>query len=479
MKVLKFIVLLICINSLVFSQWDKYPAFEEYINTMNKFGTDYPQLCKVVEFGKSVKDRQLLAVKISDNVNEEEKEPSFLYHSAMHGDETLGFILMQRLADYLLSNYGSDDFVKRLIDNVEIWLCPLFNPDGTYQNDNSTVERARRYNANNRDINRNFPDYVAGDHPDNADWQKETIAMMELAKEQHFVMSANIHGGTLAVQLPADSFPTGLGDEKWWYFVAGMYADTANNISSNYQLEIQPPSPWPWYVIHGTWTRYALYFQQCRDITLELSTQKLLAASQLSEHWEYNYRSLLNYIGQVLYGVHGTVTDSLTGKPLHAKIFVENHDKDSSWVFSHLPHGDYYRPIFEGTYDITFSAVNYVSKTIKDVVVKSGEAAVLDVTLTDHVPVINASESSLIKNISINNASGIVKISYQTGQNAGLHFSIFDLNGRLIKTLVRRDNGIITWDGVDNNNIAVSSGCYIVQVKAEGSNYSKNFVFSR
>ena len=99
MKALKFIVLLICFSSLAFSQWDKYPTYEEYITTMNKFGTDYPDLCEVVEFGKSVQDRQLLAVKVSDNVGTEEKEPAFLYHATMHGNETLGFILLQRLAE--------------------------------------------------------------------------------------------------------------------------------------------------------------------------------------------------------------------------------------------------------------------------------------------------------------------------------------------------------------------------------------------
>ena len=78
-------------------------------------------------------------------------------------NETLGFILLQRLADYLLTNYGIDSLVTELVDNVEIWLCPLANPDGTYQNDNSTISSARRYNANMVDLNRNFPDYEKRD----------------------------------------------------------------------------------------------------------------------------------------------------------------------------------------------------------------------------------------------------------------------------------------------------------------------------
>ena len=68
------------------------------------------------------------------------------------------------------------------------------------------------------------------------------------------------------------------------------------------------------------------YFQHCREVTIELSNTKLLPASQLESHWNYNYRSFLNYIEQANYGITGTVTDSLTGEPLKAKVFIQNHD---------------------------------------------------------------------------------------------------------------------------------------------------------
>jgi len=44
---------------------------------------------------------------------------------------------MLRLADYLLENYTSDLKVKDLVDNLEIWINPLANPDGTYNSGNS------------------------------------------------------------------------------------------------------------------------------------------------------------------------------------------------------------------------------------------------------------------------------------------------------------------------------------------------------
>ena len=272
-----------------------------------------------------------------------------------------------------------------------------------------------------------------------------------------------------------------MGARRLSSFRQTMYADTANyNSPAGYELVLYPLNPNPWYVIIGSWSKYALYFQQTRDVTLELSAQKLLNPSQLSAHWDYNYKSLLNYIEQVLYGVRGTVTDSLTGEPLNAKVFVETHDHDSSWVYSHLPHGDYYRPIFEGSYDITFSSEGYIPKTVTGVQVKNNEAVVLDVELVKDVTGIIYKNKT--PKLTINVCSSQVKISFNNNLNSYLQLLIFDVSGRLVKTLHSgrgAGNCVITWNGVDNNNSTVSSGCYIVQVKAKGNSYSKNFMFSR
>jgi len=68
------------------------------------------------------------------------------------------------------------------------------------------------------------------------------------------------------------------------------------------------------------------YFHQCREVTIELTNTKLVPASQLEEFWEYNYRSLINYIDQCQFGVKGMVTDSETGNPVVAEVYIDGHD---------------------------------------------------------------------------------------------------------------------------------------------------------
>ena len=135
--------------------WQSYPTCSQYDSMMTEFAADYPSICKLDTIGTSVDGRLVLVLKISSDLTSETK-PQVFYSSTIHGDEPPGFVLMLRLADYLLSNYTSDPRVKNLVDNLGIWINPLANPDGTYTSGN-TITSPTRYNADGVDLNRNFP----------------------------------------------------------------------------------------------------------------------------------------------------------------------------------------------------------------------------------------------------------------------------------------------------------------------------------
>ena len=48
--------------------WDVYPTYDAYINLMNLFAANHPDICQLVNAGSTVQDRQILFLKISDNV---------------------------------------------------------------------------------------------------------------------------------------------------------------------------------------------------------------------------------------------------------------------------------------------------------------------------------------------------------------------------------------------------------------------------
>jgi hypothetical protein len=364
--------------------WDFYPTYEAYIELMNQFQETYPDLCQVFSIGQSVQGREILFARISDNAEWEPGEAQFLYTSSMHGDEITGYVLMLRLIDHLLSNYGSDPQVTHLVNNLDIWINPLANPDGTYFSGNHTVSGAKRFNANNVDINRNFPDPEDGPNPDGKPWQLETLAFIQLAEENRFIVSANLHGGAEVCNYPWDTWAQLAADDEWWQYVCREYADSAQFYSplgymSGFNNGIT--NGYAWYTISGGRQDYMNYFHNCREFTLEISNVKVPPASQLPAFWEYNYRSFLSYMEQTLFGIRGNVTDKISGDPVEATVTIEGHDIDNSWVRSNPVDGWFFRPIHQGTYKLTFSAPGYKDYNTGDIKVLNRQLVEIEIEL--------------------------------------------------------------------------------------------------
>jgi hypothetical protein len=386
-------------------EWDAYPTYDEYITMMQGYAERYPELCQVYELGSStslIRPHKLLAVKISDNPQLEEDEPEVLLTSTMHGDETVGYVLLLRLIDELLGHYSHsavssyEHQITWLIDSSEIWINPLANPDGAYYGGDSTVSRARRgyvYSDGNLaavDPNRNYPDPAAGDHPDGNPWWQETEVMMAFAEQHRFVISANLHGGAELVNYPWDTWLRRHTDDLWFIKVAHDYVDQVHAIAtaapyydSGYMRDQSNgiTNGYDWYRATGTRQDFMTYWHGGRETTIELSLIKNPPADELPDYWEYNRRSLLAYLEQALCGVRGLVTDG-DGDPLDARVEVAWYDvaEDAPWVRTDPEVGDYHRMLLPGYYWLVVRADGYVSDC-KRIYVGAGEATRFDVVL--------------------------------------------------------------------------------------------------
>ena len=374
------------------ANWDRYPTYAVYLEMMHNYATNYPTLCKMDTIGYSVNNRPIITMVISDNIGTNEDEPEFWWSSTMHGDETTGWYFMIRLVDYLLTNYGTDAQVTNLVNNMEIYISPLTNPDGTFSgsSNGTSIANATRTNANGTDLNRSFPDingYAGTSDP-------EVTMVKNYAAAHHFVMAANGHGGTECINYPWDeqnwtSSTHPHPDDNWWQYVCFQYADTCHAINSRYFKG--PGSSYnnttgvtegcDWYYTEGGRQDYMNYFHHCRELTLEWSNEKTLGTENLNTYWGYNRKAILNFTEQALYGFRGIVTDACTNQPLSGvKVFINNHDADNSEVYTATPVGDYHRPIYAGTYSVTFSKDGYVSKTFT-VTTQNMASVRLDVSL--------------------------------------------------------------------------------------------------
>lgn len=363
------------------TQWDNYPTYSQYDSIMQSFVKLYPALCHLDTIGTSVNGKLVLALKISDNAAADEDEPEVFYTSTMHGDETGGFILMLHLIDYLLKNYAVSNRVKNLVDNLEIWINPLANPDGTYGTGN-TISSPTRYNANGYDLNRNFPDPVTP----NTEKQKETLDMIKFMRKHKFVLSANFHSGSEVVNYPWDRWLSKLhADDSWFNSISRAYADTAHLYAGPAYMNILDNGVTRgavWYIVYGGRQDFMTWELHGREVTIELDDQYITPAAQLTLLWENNRRSLLGYLENALYGIHGMVRNAKTHAPVPAKVFIAAYDKDSSQVYSDTLTGSFVRMLVPGSWNLTFSATGYRDTTINNITVTYGQRTDLIVDMS-------------------------------------------------------------------------------------------------
>ena len=358
-------------------RWNKYPTYEVYTELLQHFQETFPNLCHIDTILDTTPHPDLhhsiFAIHISNTLGQATTKPAFLYSSTMHGWEVVCYYMVLRLADYILNNATTDSAVQRLLDNVDLYICPLENPDGTYHLTNDLILKdgihSTYHNYNDVQLNRNYP--LLPGLEDTVNIQPETQAIIDWVTPRHFVMSVNFHCGAEIVNYPWDAWTTAQrshADADWFRYTGQNYASLCQAIDTSYlygdyrgRSVIEGAD---WSPLNGGRQDYMTYYQRCREVTIEMSYVSVITDTVLlPTYWDKSKDALLSYATECSYGFWGTVTDALTGEPVEAMVKVVNHDYFHSEVFSHLPLGDYHRPIMAGTYTVEVSAPCYQTAT--------------------------------------------------------------------------------------------------------------------
>jgi len=338
--------------------YHNYAALTDF---MEDIAARYPTITSLFSIGKSTQNRELWGIEISDNIDTSEAEPQFQYIANMHGDEVVGRELSIYLIDLLCSQYGIDDRITKLVNDTDIFIIPSMNPDG--------YERRQRGNANNVDLNRNFPDQFTSPANTKTGKQPEVVAVMNFVEKYHFVLGANFHGGAVVANYPYDgntNYRSGAysacPDDSVFKFLASTYSNKHKTMHNSYEFTGGITNGADWYVLYGGMQDWNyVYNQGSFHITIELSDNKWPNAATLPSFWDENREAVLSYMELVhQLGVRGTVK-SYNGTPLAATITVEGNSRT---VVTNPAHGDYYRLLMPGTYNITASAPGYISSSV-------------------------------------------------------------------------------------------------------------------
>lgn len=189
----------------------QYVSYSEAVTKLNSLEAAYPTLADVSILGTTGQGRSIYALKISDNVAVDEIEPEVLIVGNHHAREVISVILPLAIADSLLTNYGSDSQITEWVDEREIWIVPVCNPDGLVYVETTDLfwRKNRRNNGGGVfgvDLNRNYSyqwghDNV-GSSPStssetyrgpSAASEPEIAALQDFVNTRQFVFSISYH----------------------------------------------------------------------------------------------------------------------------------------------------------------------------------------------------------------------------------------------------------------------------------------------
>ncbi len=143
-----------------------YMTLAEIEAYMDGLAADHPGIVSVKEsIGLTLEGRDMYAFKISDNPSVDEDEPEVLFTAAIHAREVITPLVLFHFVDHLTDNYDTDPDLQALVDDREIWIIPVCNPDGYYYNEVTNPSGGGMWRKNRRDngdgtfgvdLNRNF-----------------------------------------------------------------------------------------------------------------------------------------------------------------------------------------------------------------------------------------------------------------------------------------------------------------------------------
>ena len=190
-----------------------YYTFSEAVTELNNIHALYPAITSAPEsIGTSHEGRTIWALKVSSSPNANNGKPGVLYNGVHHAREPITCSICLGMAKHLCQNYGTDSLATWLVDNRQIWIIPVLNPDGYVYNETDPSGSWRKNRRNNGgsygvDVNRNYTHMWGydnlGSSPDPADEtyrgpsagsDPETQAIMNFAiREGCIKMDLNYH----------------------------------------------------------------------------------------------------------------------------------------------------------------------------------------------------------------------------------------------------------------------------------------------
>lgn len=227
----------------------EYHTYDQVVDSLEALAINHPDIASLDSLGYTYEGREILVLKLSDNVEVEEDEPELLFIGLHHAREWPALEIPLFFVDTLIRGYGSDSHITEIVNERQIWILPCLNPDGYYY----CYDLGHDWRKNRRpvpggigiDLNRNYDGSCNGDprgewgtipcwstthDPDYGVYvgtapfsEAETQAVRDLVAAHNFVFTVSYHtyaecvmwpwGYSIGVQVPDNDLISSIGQE--------------------------------------------------------------------------------------------------------------------------------------------------------------------------------------------------------------------------------------------------------------------------
>lgn len=367
-----------------------YRNLDGILARLNEIASAHPAIAQVVDLTvtyhtpPTFEGRHLYALKISDNVAADEDEPSMLIVATHHAREIGTPVIALEAADRLTSGYGVDAQITGAVDGHEIWIAPVWNPDGynqVFTADNMWRKNRRVFATGvGVDLNRNFaPGYSAscsGSTNVNSEVYKgpsasseaETITMQAWSTAERFAKVIDYH--SYGREVLYAYLCLGHPFKTWMQNEARQIS-----LASGYGGQTRVPSA------EGEHQQWQFARMGAYAFLIETHTEFQPAYDSAVAEAGVVWPGVLAVLDRPI-SVRGHVTDAVTGAPLAAKIelvgvtFTNGETNASGGQY-----GAYHMFLPPGSYNVRFSLPGYET-VVAPVRVDAGSSTTLDVPMT-------------------------------------------------------------------------------------------------
>jgi len=152
-------------------RFDHYYTYDQVVQALKVLHNAYPDLTKLEVVGKSEENREIYALTINNRkTGDELDKPGVYVDGNIHGNELQASEVCLYFLNTLLTKYGNNEKITKLVDKNAYYVIPVVNPDGRYHffadaNTSSSNRGLRRPKDDDRDglFDEDFPDDLDGD----------------------------------------------------------------------------------------------------------------------------------------------------------------------------------------------------------------------------------------------------------------------------------------------------------------------------